>query len=323
MKYRRIGKTDIEVSEISLGCWTLGGLNWVNGVPNGWADVDEKEVKEAIDYAIDMGVNHFDNADVYGNGKAERLLAKALGDKNKKVIISSKVGWFPGTAEHSYESAHIRHQCEQSLINLKRDYIDIYYFHHGDFGENDKYLSDAISVFNKLKKEGKIRAIGLSAYSENDFLRLVPEIKPDCIQSWANILDDQFIRENSPVYNLMKQYNITFVAFSPLGQGILLGKFSSKNPPRFEAGDHRQNDKRFTKEELEKIEPKLEKLKQIFGSDIKNLARVALQYILFSDAVSCVIPGFRNKRQVEINLGCADLPLSSEEVKVIRNIFYG
>lgn len=323
MKYRRIGKTDIEVSEISLGCWTLGGLNWVNGVPNGWADVDEKEVKEAIDYALDMGVNHFDNADVYGNGKAERLLAKALGDKNKKVIISSKVGWFPGTAEHSYESAHIRHQCEQSLINLKRDYIDIYYFHHGDFGENDKYLSDAISVFNKLKKEGKIRAIGLSAYSENDFLRLVPEIKPDCIQSWANILDDQFIRENSPVYNLMKQYNITFVAFSPLGQGILLGKFSSKNPPRFEAGDHRQNDKRFTKEELEKIEPKLEKLKQIFGSDIKNLARVALQYILFSDAVSCVIPGFRNKRQVEINLGCADLPLSSEEVKVIRNIFYG
>ncbi len=321
MKYRKIGKTDIEVSEISLGCWTLGGLNWVNGVPNGWADVDEKEVKEAIDYAIDMGVNHFDNADVYGNGRAERLLAKVLGNKNKKVVISSKVGWFSGTAEHAYEPAHIRHQCEQSLINLKRDYIDIYYFHHGDFGENDKYLDDALSVFQKLKKEGKIKAIGLSAYSKEDFLRLTPKIKPDCIQSWVNILDDQFIETDSPVYNLMKKYNITFVAFSPLAQGILLGKYSSKNPPVFQPGDHRQNDKRFTKEELEKIEPKIEKLKQKFGSDIKDLARVALQYILFSDVVSCVIPGFRNKKQVEINLSGLNTPLKKEEIKIIKEIF--
>ncbi len=321
MKYRKIGKTDLEVSEISLGCWTLGGLNWVNGIPNGWPDVDEKEVIDAINYAIDKGVNHFDNADVYGNGRAERLLAKALGNKSNKVIISSKVGWFPGTAEHAYEPAHIKHQCEQSLINLKRDYIDIYYFHHGDFGQNDKYLSDAISVFTKLKQEGKIRAIGLSAYSESDFLRLIPKIQPDCIQSWANIIDDKFITENSPVYKIMKEYNITFIAFSPLAQGILLGKFSSKNPPKFEPGDHRQNDKRFTKEELEKIEPKIEMLKQKFGSDIKDLARIALQYVLFSDVVSCVIPGFRNKKQVEINLSGSDMPLNSSEIQMIKEIF--
>jgi aryl-alcohol dehydrogenase-like predicted oxidoreductase len=322
MNYRKIGKTGIGVSEISLGCWTLGGLNWVNGVPNGWADVDEKEAIEAVNFAIEKGVNHFDNADVYGNGKAERLLAKALGANNKKVIIASKVGWFPGTAENAYEPQHIRHQCEQSLINLKRDYLDIYYFHHGDFGENDKYLPDALDVFLKLKKEGKIRAIGLSAYSADDFLRLIPKIKPDCIQSWANILDDQFIRKDSPVYKIVKENSISFVAFSPLAQGLLLGKYTAKNPPSFQQGDHRQNDKRFSKEELEKLEPKIEKLKQKFGSEIKILAGVALNYVLSSDIVACAIPGFRNKRQVELNLSGAEKKLTEDEIKFIRSIFY-
>src|SRR5277367_3355292 len=177
MKYRKLGQSDIEVSEISLGCWTLGGLNWVDGIPNGWANVDEAEVKRAIDHALDQGVNHFDNADVYGNGRAERMLSRILGDRTKKVSIATKVGWFPGTAENVYEPAHIRHQCEQSLINLKRDVIDLYYFHHGDFGEKDRYVDGAVDTIYKLKKEGKIRLIGLSSYSSDDFTRLVPKVK--------------------------------------------------------------------------------------------------------------------------------------------------
>ena len=86
MKYRRLGKTAIEVSEISLGCWTMGGLNWVNGKSAGWANVDENEISEAINYAIDNGVTHFDNADVYGNGRAERMLARIIGKRTKDFI---------------------------------------------------------------------------------------------------------------------------------------------------------------------------------------------------------------------------------------------
>ena len=171
MKYRKLGKSDIEVSEISLGCWTMGGLNWVNGDPNGWANVDEKEIAEAINYAIDHGVNHFDNADVYGNGRAERMLARILGNRTNNFIIATKIGWFPGTAANAYEPAHIRHQCEQSLINLKRDYIDLYYFHHGWFGDRDEYLDDAVEVMYRLKDEGKIRLVGQSAYSHKDFVK--------------------------------------------------------------------------------------------------------------------------------------------------------
>lgn len=321
MKYRKLGQSGIEVSEISLGCWTLGGLNWVNGSPNGWANVDATEVKRAIDYALDHGVNHFDNADVYGNGRAERMLSEILGDRTKKLTIATKIGWFPGTAAHAYEPAHIRHQCEQSLINLRRDVIDLYYFHHGDFGPEDRYLDDAVVVMHQLKKEGKIRLIGQSAYSNNDFVKLVPKVKPDVLQSWAHIMDDQFIREGTPVRKLLDDRKMSFVAFSPLNQGILLGKFDPKNPPKFEEGDHRKGDNRFTTEFLLGVQPKIEKLKSRFGKDVKDLSRVALQYLLANPVVCCVIPGFRNLNQVEVNLAGQDKPLSPDDIRYIGQTF--
>ena len=95
MNYRQLGKTDVKVSEISFGCWTMGGLNFVNGTPNGWANVNEDEVTAGIKAGLDAGVNHFDNADVYGNGRAERMLARVfdkLGVKSTDFIIATKIG---------------------------------------------------------------------------------------------------------------------------------------------------------------------------------------------------------------------------------------
>ncbi len=321
MRYRTLGKTDVKISEISLGCWTLGGLNWVNGVPNGWANVDEAEVSRAIHYAIDMGVNHFDNADVYGNGRAERMLAKILGDRTKDVTIATKVGWFPGTAQHAFEPQHIRHQCEQSLINLKRDVIDLYYFHHGHFGDHDEYLDDAVTMMYRLKEEGKIRYIGQSAYSHQDFQKLIPKVKPDALQSYANAIDDKFVADGSPTSNLMKEYGISFFAFGPVAQGLLLGKYSKANPPSFEPGDHRMNSKRFSPENLERLEPKVTALKERFGGSVEELSRAALQYLLHYKVVGAVIPGFRNQQQVEKNLALADAPLTDEEFRFINELF--
>ncbi len=321
MKYRKLGKSDIEVSEISLGCWTLGGLNWVNGDPNGWANVNEGEVKEAINYAIDNGVTHFDNADVYGNGRAERMLARILDTRINDFIIATKIGWFPGTAAHAYEPQHIRHQCEQSLKNLNRDYIDLYYFHHGDFGENDKYLDDAIEVMYKLKEEGKIRLIGQSAYSHSDFSKLIPKVKPEVIQSFSSAMDDRFLQEGTPTRKLLDENNISFVAFGPVAQGLLLDKYDKNNPPKFEAGDHRKDSDRFSKENLAKLEPILDKLKSKFGSSIEDLSRAALQYLLHYNEVGCVIPGFRNLKQVKSNLSGQDKPLTNEEFSYIRELF--
>ena len=321
MKYRKLGKSNIEVSEISLGCWTMGGLNWVNGTPNGWANVDETEIAEAINYAIDKGVTHFDNADVYGNGKAERMLARILGSRTNNFIIATKIGWFPGTAANAFEPAHIRHQCEQSLINLNRDYIDLYYFHHGYFGKNDEYLDDAIEVMYRLRDEGKIRLIGQSAYSNEDFQKLIPKVKPDVIQSYANALETVFIEENSPTRKLMEENQISFVAFRPIGQGLLLGKYKKENPPKFEDGDHRKGLERFSAESLAKLEPGIENLKNKFGSNIEDLARVALQYLLHYSFMGAVIPGFRNLQQVKVNLSAIDKPLTDDEFEFVKSMF--
>ena len=321
MKYRKLGKSNIEVSEISLGCWTMGGLNWVNGDPNGWANVDEKEVTEAINYAIDHGVNHFDNADVYGNGRAERMLARILGNRTNNFVIATKIGWFPGTAAHAYEPKHIRHQCEQSLINLKRDYIDLYYFHHGWFGDRDEYLDDAVEVIYKLKEEGKIRSIGQSAYSHEDFQKLIPKVKPDVIQTYANAVERRFLDEGNPTRKLMEENYISLVAFRPLYEGLLLDKYKKENPPQFENGDHRKGLQRFSYENLAKLEVQLNKIKDKFGSSTEDLARVAQQFVLKYKFTAAVIPGFRNLKQVKTNLAAMDKPLTDDEFEYVKSAF--
>lgn len=321
MQYRRLGNTDVEVSEISFGCWTMGGLNWVDGSPNGWANVDEDEITAGIKAAIDAGVNHFDNADVYGNGRAERMLARVLdrlGVRTTDFIIATKVGHFRGTAAHAYEPAHIRHQCEQSLLNLKRDYIDLYYFHHGDFGKEGALLEDAAATMDKLVEEGKVRLKGQSAYSAGDFERAVPVVRPAALQSWAHALDTQFIEPGSRVANLMEQHGCTFVAFSPLAQARLLDKYNPENPPEFEPGDHRRGNGGFSAESIAALKPKLAKLKERFGDTTEDLAAVALQYILAYPQVACVIPGFRNERQAACNVAAADRTFSAEDVAFVR-----
>lgn len=323
MRYRKLGQSDVQVSEISLGCWTLGGLNWSDGSPNGWANVDEADVQKAVDFALDRGVNHFDNADVYGNGRAERMLARVLGTRSKNVVIATKVGHFRGTADHAYEPAHIRHQCEQSLVNLDRDFIDVYYFHHGDFGPNDRYLDHAIEVVRALKKEGKIRLLGLSAYSADDFVRLVPRIEPDVLQSWAHCSDAHFIEARSPVRTLLDDRKMSFVAFSPLQQGLLLGKYKAGTKPQFAEGDFRKNAPDFKDENIATVAARVDRMKSRFGSDVKSLARAALQYVLSFPCVACAIPGFRNLAQVEANLAGSDQPLTDDDVAFVRQTFAG
>lgn len=321
MHYRNLGNTDIEVSDISLGCWTMGGLNWVNGSPNGWADVDEEEITTAIKQAVDAGVNHFDNADVYGNGKAERMLArvlKKLGLKSEDFIIATKTGHFPGTAEHAYEPAHIRHQCEQSLINLQRDHIDIYYFHHGSFGT---HLHEAAATMDALVKEGKVRLKGQSAYTNGHFENCVPVVRPTVIQSWANITSRQFLDPGNPVPKLLEKYDMSFVAFSPLAQGRLLGKFDPENPPTFDEGDHRRNKREFSREGLLEIQPKIEAMKQRFGADVETLSSVAQRFVLNHPRVACTIPGFRNQRQVACNLAADGFELNTEDMTFLRELF--
>ena len=333
MNYRTLGRTNIRVSEIGFGCWTMGGPNWStsNGQPIGWADVNEDEVLAGIKVGLDAGVNHWDNADVYGNGKAERLLAKCLkklGVKPGSQVIATKVGRFAGTAPHAFEPRQIRNQCEQSLRNLGVAAIDIYYFHHGSYvgpgydGQPHDYLQEAAATMHTLVKEGKVRAVGQSAYSDEDFERAIPVLKPDVLQSKANMRYDPFIRPGSKLQALMKQFGCTFVAFGPLDQGILLDKFDPENPPKFAEGDYRNQRKDMLPDALRTLKPKMQQLKDRFGPTTEALASAACRFVLGHDHVCSTIPGFRNARQAACNLKAASDPAMSEaDLAFCRGLF--
>ncbi|MBS0195194.1 MAG: aldo/keto reductase [Planctomycetes bacterium] len=341
MRYRPIGKTDIKVSEIGFGCWTMGGPNWStsNGQPIGWADVDENDVLAGIKTGIDAGVNHWDNADIYGNGRAERMLAACLtklGVSRKTQVIATKVGHAKGTAPHAYDPLHVRRQCEQSLRNLGTDYIDIYYFHHGTFvgpgygGEQHDYLHEAAAVMHALVKEGKVRAIGQSAYSDDDFERAVPVVKPHVLQNKANLRYDDFIRAGSRCQALMEKHGCSFVAFGPLDQGILLDKFDPANPPKFEEGDYRNNRKDFGTQTLSGVRAKIAKVRERFGSkaaagspeDVAFLSSVASRWVLSHAHVCSTIPGFRNQRQAACNVVAGvDTPMNAADAAWLGTLF--
>jgi myo-inositol catabolism protein IolS len=302
----------------------MGGLNYIEGKATGWANVDEGEITAAVKTAVDHGVNHFDNADVYGNGRSERMLARVLanlGLKSEDFVIASKVGHFRGTAAHAYDPRHIRHQCEQSLQNLNRDYLDIYYLHHGNFGKNNEYLEGAAEVLDALVAEGKIRLKGQSAYTTAHFRASVPVLRPTVLQSWAHAMDTQFVEPNGPVGKLLADHELSFVAFSPLNQGLLLDKFDPDNPPQFEDGDHRKNSDKFAVDKLLELKPKMFDMKNRFGSSIPDLASVALRFVLNFPHVATVIPGFRNERQVENNLSVMNRKLKPADVTFIKRLF--
>jgi aryl-alcohol dehydrogenase-like predicted oxidoreductase len=173
-----------------------------------------------------------------------------------------------------------------------------------------------------LVKEGKVRAVGQSAYSDEDFERAIPVLKPDVLQSKANMRYDPFIRPGSKVQALMKQYGCTFVAFGPLDQGILLDKFDPENPPKFAEGDYRNQRKDMLPESLRTLKPKMQQLKDRFGPTTEALASAACRFVLGHDHVCSTIPGFRNARQAACNLKAASDPaMSDADIEFCRRLF--
>src|SRR5690349_11563177 len=158
---RTLGATGIETTTLGVGCWAIGGEDFNLGVPMGWSGTDEDRSLAGLERAYEMGVNLFDTADIYGHGRSERLLGQLVGQvARSSVVLSSKVGYFTGTASHGYEPQHMRHQLEQTLTNLRTDYLDIYFLHHAEFGPGDRYLPGAIKTIHAMKEEGLIRAVG-------------------------------------------------------------------------------------------------------------------------------------------------------------------
>ncbi len=324
MEYRMLGNSGLLVSDVSLGCWAIGGPSWRDGNPVGWSGNNDDESLAGLQKAYELGINHLDTADVYGDGHSERVIGRFLKTVPRdKMILASKVGWFRGTAPNAMQPAHIRHQLEQSLINLGTDYIDLHYFHNTNFGPNDQYLEEAADTMRQLQAEGKVRVIGQSAYGYHDFLRVCPVTKPAVIQFGYSALGSGFDKPETNLFQWAATQGLGMVVFGPLAQGLLLDKFDPNSPPQFDGGDIRAGNRGYTTERLLAMREKLQPLKARFGDSVTDLVRVALQYALAHSPSVCVIPGFKNARQVESNAAASGRPLSAEDVTFIRDTLQG
>ena len=324
MEYRTLGRSGLRVSEISLGCWAIGGPSWRDGGAVGWSGNNDNDSLAGLHRAFELGINHLDTADVYGDGHSERIIGRFLKDVPRdQMIIASKVGWFRGTAPNAMQPLHLRHQLEQSLSNLGTEYLDLHYFHNTNFGPNDLYLEEAADTMRQMQTEGKVRVIGQSGYGYGDFLRVCPVTRPDVLQFGYSALGSGFDKAETNLFNWAKSQNLGVVLFGPLAQGLLLDKFDPENPPQFDGGDIRASNQGYTTKHLLDMRRRLQPLKEQFGSQTQDLVRVALQYALAQSSSGCVIPGFKNTQQVESNAEASGVPLTPEDVAFIQQTLQG
>ncbi|HWW62482.1 MAG TPA: aldo/keto reductase, partial [Thermoanaerobaculia bacterium] len=166
MRRIRFGRTNIDVSAVSLGTWGHGGPNVSGGVPVGWTGHDDAQARAALVAAHRAGITHWDTADAYGAGHAERLIGSVWNEvPREEIFLATKFGWILGPANHPYDPKFMREQAEGSLRSLEVETIDLYYFHHCNFGPNDEYFDGALETMHRLRNEGKIRFIGLSDWN--------------------------------------------------------------------------------------------------------------------------------------------------------------
>lgn len=319
---RTLGRSKILVSALGLGCWAIGGPFRLEGIQDGWGEVDDEESMRAIRRAIDLGVGFFDSADVYGAGHSEEVLGRALEGRRDEVVISTKFGYTfdPATKQASGTNAnadYVRAACEASLRRLRTDYIDLYFLHIWSLPSED--AEEAAAALDDLRNEGLIRAYGWST----DVLKCARlyASRPGCtaIQHDLNVFEDAV-----DLLALCTKEDVASVNRTPLAMGILTGKFTADS--RLSKDDVRGAGHAWVKY-FEEGRPKpefLERLaavREILTSDGRTLTQGALAWIWGRSDLTIPIPGFKTVAQAEENARAMESgPLRREQMNEIDEL---
>jgi aryl-alcohol dehydrogenase-like predicted oxidoreductase len=309
MEYRTLGSTDLKVSEIGFGAWAIGGTSEAAGQQWGWGETPEEDAIAAIHRARDLGVNFFDTADVYGNGRSEEILGKALGPDWKDVFVASKVGNVVrhGKGDKDWTREHIMRSCEATLKKLKKDVIDLYQLHNPS--AYDIRHADWPDTLELLQKHGKIRYYGVSVFLPEEATAVLARGKGQVIQLAYNALR---LEMEDQVLPLAQKKNVGIIARVPLYYGILAGKFTPET--KFAKNDHRSHT--LPVETMRELVPRATRLRELAGipaDDSTKFAQWSLKFILSNPAISTVIPGARNPEQAEKNAAASDGSLLPQE----------
>lgn len=316
MKYRKLGKTGFEVSEISLGTWQVGG-RW-------GSSFDDDKADRILQTAMDAGVNFIDTADVYEMGLSEKAVGRAVRSRSERIYVATKCGRrINPHASEGYQPDVLREYVEGSLQRMGLETLDLIQLHCPP--TEVYYRPEIFELFERLKEEGKIRHLGVSVEKVEEALKAIEYPNVTTVQIIFNVFRQRpaelFFREAS-------RRAIGIIVRVPLASGLLTGKFKASTS--FGEGDHRHFNRdgaAFDKGETFSGIPyelglkAVDKLKALFP-DRENLAPIALQWILQFPEVSCIIPGASKVEQVESNLSVYDLPPLSEEQLAEMNQIY-
>jgi 1-deoxyxylulose-5-phosphate synthase len=327
---RGLGKP---VSAVGAGCWTIGGPTTNRGVPVGWDGVDPGRALDGLLRAHELGMTLYDTADVYGHGRSEQLLGELLAQvRRDELVISSKVGYFAGSAAHPYQPQQMHRQLHRTLTNLGTDHLDLYCFHSNDFGRDDRHLPAAVEQMRSFVEQGVVRAIGMRAPHKfaaewanrpgtdrrggqaARFLHLFNTIRPDVVIARYNLLSPLYAAGETDIFELARQTNTGVIIKQAYGQGLLLGTHHPDQPRTFGQGDHRRSDPTFTPEALRTVHEGLGPLRDRFGGTVAALTHVALRYALTRDPDTPALVGFRDDTQITTSVTSLGAPLTADEV---------
>lgn len=315
MQYRKLGRTGWKVSTVSFGAWAIGGT---------WGPVDDKESLAALHRAVELGVNFFDTADVYGDGRSERLLAQLRHDHNETIYIATKAGrrLDPHLAA-GYNRKNLTAFVERSIKNLGIETLDLLQLHCPP--TEVYYMPEVFAVLDDLVQAGKIRYYGVSVEKVEEALKAIEYPNVQIVQIIFNMFRQ---RPAELFFKQAQKRQVGILARVPLASGLLTGKL--KSTTTFAADDHRTFNRQgeafdrgetFAGVDYDIGLKAVAELKAICPPGM-SLTRFALRWILMFDAVTCSIPGAKRPSQAEENIGAADLPpLATDTMTGVRTVY--
>lgn len=303
MKTRTLENSGVKITPIIMGTWQAGKKMWVG--------IQDRDTIQAIRAGFEAGITTVDTAEVYGDGYSEQIVAKALSDVRDRAVYASKV--FPNHLKYE----QVIEACDRSLKNLNTDYIDLYQIHwpSGSFNSKVVPIFETMNAMNRLKEQGKIRAIGVSNFNQKQLAEASKYGDIESLQPPYSLFWRQVEKEAMP-YCVEKK--ISILAYSPLAQGLLTGKFGRDH--KFAEGDHRAKNKLFAnKENYDRVQNALEKLRPIAERNQCSMAQLAIAWLIAQPQTSAIV-GARNMEQARGNAKAAEVKLSAEDMKEIDAI---